>query len=82
MLSRVLASVGFMVRRNVTTTASRQLSESTGISRDAKEWLRMVKNDGAVVPLFLAFVAVFGYVHYHVSDRYNSAMFLYVTVFT
>ena len=68
MLSRVLASVGFVLRRNVTTTASRQISESTGVSRDAKEWMKMLKNDKAVLPLFLAFVSVFGYVHYHVSD--------------
>lgn len=67
MLSRVLATVGFVARRNVTTSASRQLSESTKISRDAKEWVKMIRNDGLVLPLIVAFASVFGFVHYHVS---------------
>ena len=67
MLPRVLTSIGFMTRRSVTTTASHQVSESTGVSRDAREFLRMLKNDRLLVPLFLAFGTVFGFVHYHVS---------------
>ena len=70
MLSRVLTSASFIARRRVTTTASRQVSESTGVSRDAKEFLRMIRNDRLILPLLLAFSSVFGFVHYHVSPYY------------
>ena len=69
MLPRVLASVGFIARRSVTTTASRQLSESTGVSRDAQEFMRMLRNDRLLVPLFVTFFSVFGFVHWHVSSE-------------
>ena len=67
MLPRVLTSVGFIARRSVNTTASLQLSESTGVSKDAREFLGMLRNDRLLVPLFVAFGSVFGFVHWHVS---------------
>ena len=63
----MLRSFGFLARRGVTTSASRQLSEGTGVSRDAKEFARMLKTDRMLVPLILAFASVFGVAHYSVS---------------
>ena len=67
MLPRVLRSFGVLARRSLTTTASRQVSESTGVSGDAREFVRMLKNDGWLLPLILAFGTVFGTAHYSVS---------------
>ena len=63
----MLRSFGVLARRSVTTTASRQLSEGTAVSRDAKEFVRMLKTDRMLVPLILAFASVFGVAHYSVS---------------
>ncbi len=65
----MLRSFGHLARRSVTTTASRQLSEGAGVSRDAKEFVRMLKTDRMLVPLILAFASVFGVAHYSVSLR-------------
>lgn len=62
----MLRSFGYLARRSVATTASRQLSEGTGVSRDAKEFVRMLSTDRLLVPLLLAFGSVFGFVHYNV----------------
>lgn len=63
----MLRSFGYLARRSVTTTASHQLSEGTGVSRDAKEFVRLLKTDRMLVPLLLAFCSVFGVAHYSVS---------------
>ena len=63
----MLRSFGYLARRSVTTTASRQLSEGTGVSRDAKEFVRLLKTDRMLAPLLLAFCSIFGVAHYSVS---------------
>lgn len=68
MLPRVsmLRSFGYLARRGVTTTATR-LSEGAGVSRDGKEFVRMLKTDRLLMPLLLTFSGVFGIVNYNVS---------------
>lgn len=73
MLSKMLSSVSFFARRNVSTTVSRQLSETTGVSKDAREFVKLLKNDGLLLPLFLAFGSVFGFAHYSVSNKVRLA---------
>ena len=64
----MLRSFGYLARRSVATTATRQLAEGSGVSADAKEFVKMLKTDRVLLPLLLAFSSVFGIAHYSVSQ--------------
>ena len=56
-------------RRTVAAaTNARQLSESTAVKRDARQFVKMLRQDGLLDGLIIGFVGIFGFVQYTVSE--------------
>lgn len=55
-------------RTAAVATNSRQLSESTEIRSQARQFVKMLKEDGFLNGLILSFLGICGFVSYNVSE--------------
>lgn len=68
-------------RTAVAATSTRQLSETTAVRRDARQFVKMLKQDGLLDGLIIGFVGLFGFIHYTVSESpFYIGCFAYIDI--